>query len=952
MILRYLLVLLFVGYTSCCFAQSRLNFGEAHRQKEAELPKSRVPFLYPERKAKRNVAAVLEQRGKAEYLMRKGWELGEAEKLTSAPNSLFNPDFDTRTWYNATVPGTVLTTLVNEGVYPDPYFGVNNLAVPDSLCRMDWWYRLVFDCPAEQKGRRSFLILEGINYRAEVWLNGALLGKMNGAFVKGRFETTKELKVNGKNVLAVRIFPPANPGIPQEQNRESHGDNGGVLCLDGPTFICTEGWDWMPGIRDRNIGIWQDVCLSFADDIFLKDWHMVTDLPLPDTTRAALKLEVRLGNAGSQKQSGEVEFSLDGLRVKKAFELEAFSEGCLRFDPAEEAVLNLKDPLLWWPNGYGQPNLYEGEIKVKVDGKLSDSRKIRFGIRELEYEFALDMPEKENVPVLFNPIEAYRGGKPVIDNLKRRKAGNLYFPSLDSLAGREGITELQENAASPYLVVRVNGKRIFCRGGNWGMDEAMKRVSRERLEPAMRLHREQGFNMIRNWTAESTEEVFYELCDEYGLLVFNDFSMSTEGFNLLPADFDLFLENVKQIVLRYRNHPSVALWCPRNEGFAPEYLEKGISSIISSLDGTRHYIGNSRTMNTVKSGPWQYILPSEYFKMAAGFASEVGSPSLPTAESMRKMMAEEDLWPIGDVWYYHDWLMGKWGDQPFIQGYWDGINCQYGPSSGVDEFCRKAQLVNYESYRAIFEGWNSRLFHSATGVLLWMSHPAWPSLVWQTYSWDYETAGAYFGAKKACEPIHIQWNPLSGNVEVVNTSLREYSGLKVQAACFDLRGKKLREQEGKAGVISNEKSEVFTLERDSLWPGMYFIRLRLEADSGRLLSENFYWTSHSGVDRDFTALNQLPVVRVRGEYRISAEEGKMRGKVIVQNPTRKVAFAVKLNVRERKSGKAILPAYFSDGYFTLLPHEKKEIEVEFCTEEPWQITAEGYNVKLCELEEK
>ena len=157
------------------------------------------------------------------------------------------------------------------------------------------------------------------------------------------------------------------------------------------------------------------------------------------------------------------------------------------------------------------------------------------------------------------------------------------------------------------LVILVNGRKIYCRGGDWGMDDAMKRCSRERLEPAMKLHKLAGFNMIRNWTGEQTEEVLFELCDEYGLLVWNDFWMSTGAYNLLPLDWDLFLSNATDVVRRFRNHPSIAIWCPRNEGYA-EGLEDDLQNIILTEDGTRHYHGNSRGRQLRSSGqhPPQY----------------------------------------------------------------------------------------------------------------------------------------------------------------------------------------------------------------------------------------------------------------------------------------------------------------------------------------------------------
>ena len=229
------------------------------------------------------------------------------------------------------------------------------------------------------------------------------------------------------------------------------------------------------------------------------------------------------------------------------------------------------------------------------------------------------------------------------------------------------------------------------------MDDGMKRVSRERLEPALKLHKNMNYNMIRNWTGESTEEVFYELCDEYGMLVMNDFWLSTDGFNLNPLDYRLFIRNVTETVRRFRNHPSIALWCARNEGFAPNELEYMLAATLAKEDGSRHYVGNSRSLNSSGSGPWRYQFDAGWYyrSLAGGFRSEVGTPSLPTAETVREFMAEEDTWPISDVWYYHDWHNHRYGSKTFSELYKEGMDRKLGPSDNLDDFCRKAQLINY-----------------------------------------------------------------------------------------------------------------------------------------------------------------------------------------------------------------------------------------------------------------
>ena len=260
-----------------------------------------------------------------------------------------------------------------------------------------------------------------------------------------------------------------------------------------------------------------------------------------------------------------------------------------------------------------------------------------------------------------------------------------FVPNLLKPVSSQGIELIKDSLMKEYMVIKVNGQRIYCKGGNWGMDDGMKRVSRERLEPALKLHKNMNYNMIRNWTGESTEEVFYELCDEYGMLVMNDFWLSTDGFNLNPLDNCLFIKNVTETVRRFRNHPSIALWCARNEGFAPNELEYMLAATLAKEDGSRHYTGNSRSLNSSGSGPWRYQFDAGWYyrSLAGGFRSEVGTPSLPTAETVREFMAEEDTWPISDVWYYHDWHNHRYGSKTFSELYKEGVDRKLGRSVNV-----------------------------------------------------------------------------------------------------------------------------------------------------------------------------------------------------------------------------------------------------------------------------
>lgn len=913
------------------------NFGLVSPQPESELPHAATPPQKAVPRPRRAAEPLLRPAGPSSWVLADGWELAEADRLLLGSGSIFDADYDTTAWYDAVVPGTVLTSLVEAGLYPDPYYGLNNLSIPDTLCRTEWWYRIRFHRPQEPAGRRVWLRFDGINYRADLWLNGRKIGRIDGAFARGVVEVTGLF--SEENVLAVKIYPPHNPGIPHEQSKAAgRGPNGGQLCLDGPTFISSEGWDWIPGIRDRNIGLWQDVTLEYTGDVTIADPQVVTDLPLPDTSYADLTVRATLTNHADAPRSTVLRGTLDGgVAFALPVDLAAGETRTVSCSPAECPDLRIAGPRLWWPNGYGEQELYTLQLAVEQQGTCSDAEQVRFGIREFTYELSVDSPEGEELRIDFAPTNDLRGGPMPFDSFHRREAGDgVVVPALKAGYDASSFRQLEKDGAAPFLVLRCNGVRIFCRGGNWGMDDGMKRVSRERLEPAFRLHREEGFNMVRNWTGESTEELFYALCDEYGMLVWNDFWLSTEGYNQNVNDEELFMANARETVRRFRNHPSLAVWCPRNEGYATPTLEPRLADLIAREDGTRFYSPNSRYMNLRTSGPWHYLADeSEYFlHHACGFTTELGTPSVPTAETMRKFIPEADRWPISDTWYYHDLHFG-------LPEYCGAVDALYGKARSLDDFCRKVQLINYDSHRAMLEAWNSRMWNSTSGVLLWMSHPAWPSLEWQTYSWDFETHGSFYGCRKACEPLHVQMNPHDGQVLVVNTTREAHASGRVTVTCYTPEGKRIGRQEVRLGTIA---ANGVTPAVQAALPEVpcYMVRLELYVGNKRV-SVNDYLRS---AGRDFTALGDLPQVRLRARRLAQREqEGARTVRFEVSNPSSVTAVAVKFNVRDPRTGEAILPAYISEGYIHLLPGEKRTVEAEFAPCDGALLSAEGYNME-------
>jgi hypothetical protein len=919
------------------------NFGLKQPQHNNTLPRSAKKTVFPEIKPLFNELTYLNNNN-GEYILEKGWRLIEEIKSKASGELISSSKYNSENWYNATVPGTVLTSLVDQGIYPDPYFGLNNLSIPDSLSRQSWWYRINFKSPETDKDK-AWIVINGINYSAKIWFNGHMLGTIKGAFIRKEFEVSDYMNKTGDNVLAINIFPPPNPGIPHEESPAAGtGPNGGQLCLDGPTFISSEGWDWIPGIRDRNMGIWQDVRLRFSGSVTLRDPQVITDLNLPDTTLADITIRSKITNNGDTTKTVNLIAEIDKKKFTQKVELQAGETKQLVLSSEKFKELLFKNPLLWWPNGYGDQNLYYLDLTIKDEnGNILDQDRIRFGIRELSYELTIATDSIQTSRIELNPLKDLSPGQPIVDNTRRIQVlPEVEISSLAEGADINKLTLLENETMSPYLVIRVNGKRIFCKGGNWGMDDGMKRVSRERLEPAMKLHQKANFNMVRNWTGENTEEIFYELCDEYGMLVWNDFWMSTEGYNLEPNNNLLFLKNARDVIKRFRNHPSIAIWCPRNEGYAPPKLEKELQNLVNELDGTRFYQGNSRNLNLSPSGPWNYTpTPKDYFtKNAFGFSTELGTPSIPTAETMRKMMAEPDLWPISDVWYYHDFHEGQ-------KAYVKTIENLYEKPNNLEDFCKRAQFVNYDSHRAMFEAWNSRMWDNTSGLLLWMTHPAWPSTVWQVYSWDFETFGSYFASKKACEPTHVQMNLNDKKVVVVNASLKNYKDVTVLMKVYDLKSKEIYSQSLKLDVSPNKLVQCFTPQLTEDLPDIYLIRLKLTDKNGNLISDNEYWKTSEEND-NFYEFNQLPLISLTPKI-LQKNTGSMNQITFqIKNNSETPALNVKFNLRNKIDNKILLPAYFSDGYFTLLPGETKEVSVEYPVSEKYGnvvITSSGYNIE-------
>ena len=933
--------------------QVRQMYGQVAPQDPWTLPKSGSPFQEPKAKPAYSGPALVQKDVNSWTI--KSWKLQAAPEVSAKPQQISSTGFDAARWYQTTTPGTVLTTLVDRGVYPDPDFGLNNMAIPESLNKQDYWYRTLFQPPATfKKGQRLFVTFKGVNYEAEVWINGRRLGGMKGAFVRGTFDISPYLKLKGENVIAVKVSPPPHPGFPQEESiAAGAGENGGTLAQDGPTFIASEGWDWIPSVRDRNTGLWQDVVLHTTRDFKLGDAQVITALPKADNSVADVSIEVPVSNLSKATQRITVRATIsrrDGdmkpVQVSKTVSL-APGEHSVRFTPADFAALKLKNPKLWWPNGYGAPDLHDLKLEAMQGAKLSDQASTRFGVRAVTYELSLVDQSGHLRRVEADFTKGRELGVRITDgrhqSIKKLSDNNWATGLRSEAEGTSAIRPLEETTLSPFLVIKVNGVRIAARGGNWGTEDWRKRIDRDRLEPYFRLHRDANVNIIRNWVGQNTEESFFELADEYGLMVMNDFWASTQDYNLEPQDINLFMDNARDVVKRYRNHPSVIMWFGRNEGVPQPVLNEALEAMIYQLDGTRWYSGSSNRVNLQNSGPYNYQTPTSYFtEHAKGFSVEVGTPSFPTIEAIKAAVPSTDQWPLSDTVTYHDWHPDGNGS---VKTFNAAMAAGYGAPDSLADFERKAQLLNYESHRAIFEGMNAGLWRQHSGRMLWMTQPAWPSTMWQILSHDYDTHGAFYGVKNSAEPVHVQMNLPDYQLMVINNPAAALNGATLSYAAYDIKGKLLAGGDKPVAVAPVSTSEPIDAGIAALLAQHKLIVLKLvlkDAD-GKLLSQNVYWPSSTLAGQQ--GLNELATVplELSARWTGAAVRGERQLEVTMRNGAEAPALSGKLTLFNA-DGERILPVYFSDNYVALMPGESRTVSVTFKSQGAVRLDLRGWNV--------
>jgi hypothetical protein len=468
----------------------------------------------------------------------------------------------------------------------------------------------------------------------------------------------------------------------------------------------------------------------------------------------------------------------------------------------------------------------------------------------------------------------------------------------------------------------------------------MLRYRRREYDTAVRYHRDMNFTMIRNWVGQVGDEEFFAACDRHGVMVWQEFWLANPWDGPDPKDNDLFMRNVLDSVLRFRNHASIGLYCGRNEGNPPQPLDQGIRKVLAENHPDIHYISNSAFGVVGGGGPYMAMPLSFYFTGGAHakLHSEMGMPNIPPVETVRAMMPESALWPQGLDWGLHDFCLG--GAQGG-EGFRNMIEFNYGGADNLDDWVTLAQFLNYEGYRAMFEGQSKYRM----GLLLWMSHPCWPSFVWQTYDYYFEPTAAYFGCKKGCEPLHIQWNPVTESIEVVNNSGGNAQGLTATVEVLNLDGTMQWEKSTDLDSTEDSVSSCIKMEYPSGLTPLHFLRLALTRGA-ETVSTNFYMRGPT--EGNYRAIRQLPKVNLEASTRLARQDNRWELTTELHNISDQPALMIRLKAVREKSGDRILPVIYSDNYIALMPGERRTIRTELehadTRGETPRIVVEGFNV--------
>jgi len=900
---KLLLLALFVLTASVCLTSSSIKNTTAEHLSKSSLKKCSIADFCDTIGTSAQEAIVLPAYGE-KFLLNTGWLARKASEITKDGNRLSSDAFDTTGWMPARVPGTVLTTMLDNGLFPKPEFSLNNTLIPDIFDvgndYYTYWFVKEFDLNELPTNSNSVMLnFRGINYKADIFFNGKRLNHdtHEGMFLRVNYDITKYLKQKG-NRLAVIVYPPDPAGNP------NGGQGGDGMIARNVTMQFTPGWDWIQPVHDRNTGIWDEVSLTVSRVVLLQHPFVRTRVPgvrhpngkQPD---AYIQTSVEITNLASTSIAGVLICETNGQKQTQHVRLDGNQTRLI-----ELPEQNIKNPRLWWPNGVGRQELYDMNIRFEIgNGQIYDLQNLRYGIREIS-----------------STISTQNGGR----------------------------------------IFQVNGQPIYITGGNYIASDWLLRLSRERYRDEVRFHAEMNLRMIRIWGGALLERPdFYDACDEYGILVFQDLwgsgdcngawndpkkKESRERRWEYPDNHSLFLTSVQDQVRLIRNHPSLCLWCGANEWPLAADIDSALrTEIFPRLDPDRMFISYStdtlftaNTIGGVGDGPYGIQEPEWFFTFrSTPFNPEAGSVGSPEVESMREMMTEDELADlphgrkINATWTYHKDL-----------GYGDHLE-RYGVVNSIESYCKYAQVVNYDQYRSFMEGRASKMWEWYTGILIWKTQNPWTSLRGQMYDWFLDVNATLYGTRKGCETLHPQYNLSSKEVEVINTSLDDHD-LELTAQVYKTDGTIVWSQKATTKSVANSVKRLFAIPVPESVDGVYFLKLSISEDN-HPKTNNIYWLTTR--PKDYTGLAQLPKSKLSVLSELKSEGSKYSGLIHLKAEDG-ISFFNRLKIFNKATRRRILPVHYSDNYITLMPGDEQTVNIEFSSSLPAsqiEILVEGWN---------
>ncbi len=878
------------------------------------------------------------------FPIREGWTLQSSAKLTASGEAIsgasFKATFDSNDWIQADVPTTVVAAQIKRGLLPDPFYGMNlrqypglsypvgfnfsNIAMPpDSPYAVSWWYRKEFTLPNinEYTGKTVWLNFRGINYRANIFLNGKQIAnskEVAGAWRTYEFNVTSTVK-QGTNVLAVQVWAPT------ENN----------LAI---TFV-----DWNPAPPDKNMGLWREVYLTTSGPVALRHPAVLSkvDSPAGNASAAHLTVTTLVKNASDHAVKGTLKGTLKGnienIEFAQPVELAAGESKDVVFSSAQYPQLNLSNPRLWWPAQMGTPNLYDLALSFEVNGEISDVSRTKFGIREITSEVA------EQAPGRFKRVFKINGKKILI-------RGGGWTPDMM-------LRETPERLADEFHYVRDMGLNTVRLEGKLETEEFFEMAD------------QQGILVMAGWCC-------CDFWEHWGSWKDEDFEIARASLR----DQMYRLRNHPSMVMWLNGSDN-----PPPPDVEEMYLKiesdlRWPNPVVSSATAKPTTLTGGSGVKM--SGPYEYVAPSYWTTDpdlhgdqktcneggcggAYGFNSETSmGPAVPPIESVERMVPKDHLWtakgPLDEYWNFH----AGGGSFKTIKVFTDALNARYGKVGSAEDYTYKSQLMAYEGVRAMYEAY-SRNKYTSTGVIQWMLNNAWPSMIWHLYDYYLRPGGGYFGAKKGMQALDPVYGYDDHSVWLVSSQYTDAKGLKLTARVFNLDGTQKFNKETALDAAADSTAKVFELPRIEGLSPAYFLDLRVTDGAGKLVGSNFYWlsTKPETLDwtksnwyttptvsyADYTSLAQLPKAKLNVSSRSETQGDDEVTHVTVENPGKTVAFFVRLKLDKGKGGEEILPVVWQDNYISLLPGEKREITATYRASSAGAATPEvgvsGWNVE-------